>query len=454
MSRTALEYIVMKSRLHQLCLYSLLSIDFVINAKQYILFPKTDYTLVQVQNLAVEYKLDQLAVFKADTGFLPFYVTSEENLEKNMHEISTAFDIEEDQPVSHGLPIARSHHNDKDNQQWDLYAGVTTGLNMGPNEFAPPPVYQHVFEMPEAPSTPVPWHLQRIVSRTVPENRNEKYVYNKPKTCHTNEKVVVDTYIVDTGIDVAHPQFGGRATWLANFADTINTDCNNHGTHVAGLVGSQRYGVCVDAKLYAVKVLDCQGSGSISGVLKGIEYAFRQHVAKERAEKGKRSIKSILNMSLGGPKSQALNKAVEYCLQHNQHFYIVVAAGNENKDSCTVSPASARGMLSIMASDSTDFRGWFSNWGKCAHVYAPGVDIESTIPGGKTATYSGTSMASPIVAGVLNHYLHMYPTKNQSEIIKLFANLATKGVIKYDKQNTVNNLVYLKRNITVCTVLE
>ncbi|NDC95076.1 hypothetical protein EB077_07215 [bacterium] len=115
------------------------------------------------------------------------------------------------------------------------------------------------------------WHLQRITG-----SNSQYYRYNTTGSCHTNPNVIVNTYILDTGIDVTHPQFGGRAKWLTNFADTLDTDCQGHGTHVAGLVGSKDYGVCVDANLFAVKVLDCNGSGSLSGVIKGIEFVYKQ----------------------------------------------------------------------------------------------------------------------------------------------------------------------------------
>jgi subtilisin family serine protease len=286
----------------------------------------------------------------------------------------------------------------------------------------------------------VPWHLDRITKRNLP--LNQSWPYAQPGSCHVNADVTIDTYIVDTGIDVNHPEFGGRAHWGANFVDNTDTDCNNHGTHVAGLVGSKSYGVCADSSLYAVKVLSCDGSGSLSGVIQGIEWAYKQHIEKSKSS-GK-VVKSVINMSLGGGFSNAINLAVENCLK-NQHFYIVVAAGNENQSACKSSPASAKSVITVMASDSDDNRAWFSNWGPCADIFAPGVDIISTIPNDSTAKYSGTSMASPVMTGVLNHYIDMYPNLNQKQLLDVVKKTATKDVMKNLKGQTNNLLAFLHR---------
>jgi cerevisin len=256
----------------------------------------------------------------------------------------------------------------------------------------------------------------------------------------------IDTYIVDTGIDITHPEFEGRATWGSNFADSKDTDCNNHGTHVSGLVGSLSYGVCTDANLIAVKVLDCNGSGSTSSVIKGIEWAFNSHLQKSKNDTGGKTVKSIINMSLGGGYSRALNKALETTVRNN-NFYVVVAAGNENEDACNASPASSKSILTVMASDMDDNRAWFSNWGKCANIYAPGVNVLSTIPNNQFASYSGTSMASPVTAGVLNHYLDMFPSYNMKQIMEAISKYSSHNVIQGgSKPSTVSNLIYLSRS--------
>ncbi|NBU34048.1 S8 family peptidase [bacterium] len=267
-----------------------------------------------------------------------------------------------------------------------------------------------------------PWHRQRIVKDT-PVYNADPYPYREPGSCYmTASNVTIDTYIVDTGIDVTHPQFGGRATWLANFADKTQLDCQGHGTHVAGLVGSRDYGVCVDARLFAVKVLDCNGSGRLSGVIKGIDFVYRRHIKKKKT-------KSIINMSLGGGKSRALDNVVNRVVTGSSDFFVVVAAGNENEDACQGSPSGAQHAFTVMASDRSDKRAYFSNWGECCDIYSPGVDILSTIPGG-TDVYSGTSMASPIVAGVVGMFISRYPNLENYKLLETMYKQGTQNVIK------------------------
>lgn len=273
----------------------------------------------------------------------------------------------------------------------------------------------------------VPWHLDRIVKRKLPLNNEFPYEY-----CNTDTK----NYIIDTGIDITHSNFNGRAKFGANFINDIDTDENGHGTHCAGLIGSIGYGVCKDANLIAVKVLDKQGSGTLSGVIKGIEYVFNEY-NKDKM------VKSIISMSLGGGYSKILNEAVESCIEQSDYIYFVVASGNENDNSCNVSPASANGVISVMASDINDNKAWFSNFGKCSDIYSPGVDIISTIPNEKYASYSGTSMSTPQIAGVLNHYLNKYPKDTFKELKKRILNDSTKNVIIGNKKDTNNFLIYL-----------
>ncbi|NBO98913.1 MAG: S8 family peptidase [Proteobacteria bacterium] len=288
----------------------------------------------------------------------------------------------------------------------------------------------------EVKSLTVPWHLERITN-AAPVYNNTVYKYNTKGSCHTGS-TQINTYVLDTGIDIWNPQFGGRAQFVANFADDKDLDCQGHGTHVAGLIGSHDYGVCVDARLFAVKVLDCNGSGSLSGVIRGIDYVARN-------ARGKPNVKSIINMSLGGGYSRALNKAVDDAVKSSCDLYIVAAAGNENMDACTGSPSSAEHAFTVMASDKGDNRAWFSNYGKCATVYSPGVDVLSTIPGNKTAVYSGTSMATPITVGILNHFIDMFPNLPNYKVLALLVKNAIK-VVKGRKYNLAK-LVHLDRNV-------
>lgn len=366
-----------------------------VSCQNYILTPKESGN-VNVQSISNEHHLKMFV----DFGDLQMYTVSKENLMMYKSTLTQFYHIEEDMPIS---------------------------LNK-----------QNVFIKKS-----IPWHLNRVTSQKL--STNDTFVYSQPGSCHVNSDVQIDTYIVDTGIDIAHSEFNGRAVWGANMVDSQNTDCNSHGTHVAGLVGSMHYGGCVDARLHAVKVLDCEGSGTLSGVIRGIEWVFKQHARMTKMNS--KRVKSIINMSLGGGFSRAVNTAVEYALNNDENFYVVVAAGNEDSDACKTSPASAKGVLTVMASANDDSRAWFSNWGKCSDVYAPGVDIMSTIPNGKTAVYSGTSMASPVMVGVLNHYLDMYPDMNMNDIKNKILEEGTKNIILNNKKNTKNVLVYLDKNL-------
>jgi cerevisin len=293
----------------------------------------------------------------------------------------------------------------------------------------------------------IPWHLSRINQRDLP--LNDTYLYNSTGSCHTNPNVKINTYVVDTGIDVEHSDFEGRATWLKNFADDEDIDCQSHGTHCAGLVGSRHFGVCKDANLFAIKVLDCRGYGTYTSILKGLDYVRKHHV--EQLDKLHKQnfdeeikLRSVVSMSLGGSYSRILNKVVEK-LVDNGDIYVVVAAGNESNDACKVSPASAEGVLTVMASDVDDNRAYFSNYGECANIYSPGVDIMSTIPDNKHAKYSGTSMSTPQIVGVLNHYLDMFPDLTSKELFEKLLNDATKDHIQDNEDDTNNLLAYLHR---------
>lgn len=372
-------------------------------ALDYILTPKypsfTRFMPLDFVELADDYNLESIAEFEDFT----VYKTSEENMERHRNTFEFLFHVEEDQIIT------------LDKMYLDFHSYKSSSAE---------------------------WHLDRITKHKLPLDGN--FPYSEPGMCHRNKDVLINTYVVDTGIDITHPQFEGRASWGANFVDDIDTDCNGHSTHVAGIIGGKDYGVCVDANLIAVKVLDCQGSGSLSGVIKGIEWVFNQH--KMTTRMSSKVVKSIINMSLGGGYSYAINRAVEACLEKDQNFYIVVAAGNENSDSCSTSPASAPSVLTVMASDARDNRAYFSNFGKCSDIYAPGVDILSSIPNGGTARYSGTSMGAPQISGALNHFIDMYPEQNMKQIKKTISKQATKGVIHGDKPSTKNLLVYLHRN--------
>nr|BAE91901.1 Proteinase B [Ogataea minuta] len=281
-----------------------------------------------------------------------------------------------------------------------------------------------------------PWGLSRISHREPLSLGNfNEYVYDDLAGDG------VTAYVIDTGINVKHEQFGGRAEW----GKTIPTgdddiDGNGHGTHCAGTIGSEDYGVSKNSKIVAVKVLRSNGSGSMSDVIKGVEFAANDHVAKSKAKKdGFKG--STANMSLGGGKSPALDLAVNAAVKAGLHF--AVAAGNDNADACNYSPAAAENAVTVGASTLSDSRAYFSNYGKCVDIFAPGLNILSTYIGSDTATatLSGTSMASPHVCGLLTYFLSLQP-----ESSSLFSSAAIspaqlkKNLIKFGTKNVLSEI--------------
>lgn len=246
------------------------------------------------------------------------------------------------------------------------------------------------------------WGLSRIVHEKIAEGL-ESEVYR-----HSHNAKDIIAYIIDTGIEIGHPEFENRATWGANFADTTDTDCNGHGTHVAGTIGGVDYGVAKKVTLVAIKVLACSGSGTNAGVIQGVDFAVSDCKAKGKLNK------CVANMSLGGGISNALDDAVDNAVAAGVGF--AVAAGNSNQDACLSSPARSKSAITVAASyydfqsatydeeslsgKYVDIRSYFSNYGSCVDIIAPGQQITSSWINNGYATISGTSMASPHVAGV------------------------------------------------------
>jgi len=235
----------------------------------------------------------------------------------------------------------------------------------------------------------------------------------------------VDVYVVDTGINTDHVEFEGRASWGKTIPQDVDEDGNGHGTHCAGTIASRKYGVAKAANVIAVKVLGSNGSGSMSDVVGGVVWAADAAKKKfdaakaEFAATGKTKHKgSVANMSLGGGKSQALDDAVNKAVDNGLHF--AVAAGNDNRDACSYSPAAAEKAVTVGASTLGDERAYFSNYGSCVDVFAPGLNILSTYIGSTTATstLSGTSMASPHTAGLLAYLLSLYPSNTFNPDLK------------------------------------
>ncbi|KAF7428899.1 serine protease [Pleurotus ostreatus] len=257
-----------------------------------------------------------------------------------------------------------------------------------------------------------PWGLARISHRSkLGFSTFTKYLYDDEGGDG------VDVYVIDTGININHVEFEGRAFWGKTIPQNdVDEDGNGHGTHCAGTIASRKYGVAKKANVYAVKVLGSNGSGSMSDVVAGVTWAAESALAKkdqaarELAATGKTSHKgSVASMSLGGGKSPALDRAVNAAVDSGIHFS--VAAGNDNRDACNYSPAAAEKAVTVGASTLGDDRAYFSNHGPCVDVFAPGLNILSTWNSGPTAvaTLSGTSMACPHVAGLLAYFLSIYP---------------------------------------------
>lgn len=264
------------------------------------------------------------------------------------------------------------------------------------------------------------WGLDRIDQRNRPLNGT--YVY-------TSTGSGVTAYIIDTGIQTSHSQFGGRAAVAFDALGGNGQDCNGHGTHVAGTVGSATYGVAKGVALRAVRVLNCSGSGTTSGVISGMNWVASHHVAK-----------SVANMSLGGGASSAMNTAANNLASSG--VFLAVAAGNSNANACNSSPSGAANVTSVAASTSTDAKASFSNFGSCVHLYAPGQSITSTWLNGGTNTISGTSMASPHVTGVAALYKATFGDASFSTIRSWLTTNATSGVISGNPSGTPNRLLY------------
>ena len=270
------------------------------------------------------------------------------------------------------------------------------------------------------------WGIDRIDQANLPLSGT--YVYNATGAG-------VKAYIIDTGINVAHNEFGGRAI---NGHDAIDgslpaADCNGHGTHVAGTVGGTTYGVAKGVTLVAVRVLDCAGSGTDAGVIAGIDWVTADHAAGAPA---------VANMSLGGGASTALDDAVRRSITDGVTY--ALASGNDNLNACNGSPARVAEGITVNSSTSTDARSSFSNWGTCTDIFAPGSSITSAWYSSNTATntISGTSMATPHVAGAAALYLQGNTTASPATVANALISNATLNKITSPGTGSPNRLLY------------
>jgi subtilisin family serine protease len=242
----------------------------------------------------------------------------------------------------------------------------------------------------------------------------------------------VHAYVIDTGINTKHEEFEGRiGEGFSSIKKGGIEDCNAHGTHVSSTVGGTKYGVAKKVTIHPVRVLDCKGSGYTSGVVEGVQWVADHH--KKPA---------VANMSLGGGVSRTLDIAVKDAIKKGVTF--VVAAGNENRDACKGSPSGVKEAITVGASDADDERAYFSNYGDCVDIFAPGVQIMGAWKGNKDAykEISGTSMASPAVAGAAAIYLGMENGATTKEVERWIKKKATKEIIG-DAESKLNDLLYV-----------
>lgn len=267
------------------------------------------------------------------------------------------------------------------------------------------------------------WGLDRIDQKTLPLNSAYSYLQTGSGTT---------AYIVDTGILSTHQQFSGRVLsgYTAISDGNGTTDCNGHGTHVAGTVGGSTYGVAKNVSLVPIRILGCDGSGASSNVIAGLDWILKN---------GKKP--AVVNMSLGGGASTSLDSAVENLF--NNGYVMVVAAGNSNTDACSSSPARVSKAITVAATDNTDTRASYSNYGSCVDIFAPGSQINSSWIGNNTATkiLNGTSMATPHVAGVVAEMLQSTPNATPQTISTNLLNQASSNVVK-NPSGSPNRLLY------------
>ena len=275
-----------------------------------------------------------------------------------------------------------------------------------------------------ATQTSATWGIDRIDQRNLP--RDSTYNYNFDGTG-------VHAYIIDTGMRLTHSQYSGR---VGNGFDAITTggnaaDCHGHGTHVAGTVGGNTWGVAKKATLHPVRVLDCTGYGSDAQVIAGLDWVTANHVKP-----------AVANMSLGGEASQALDDAVERMIAAG--VVTAVAAGNDSGNACSYSPARTPNALTVGSTTSSDARSSFSNYGTCLDIFGPGSSITSASYSSDTAStsMSGTSMASPHVAGVAALYLQANPTATPAQTMAALTTNATPSKVTSPGTGSPNLLLY------------
>ena len=283
-----------------------------------------------------------------------------------------------------------------------------------------------VFKSNATTQTNATWGLDRSDQRNLPLNST----YNADGNAQG-----VPVYVVDTGVLASHQDFAGRvkAGYTAVSDGNGTTDCNGHGTHVAGTIAGTKYGIAKSASIIPVRVLDCNGSRTTSTVIAGLDWVASQNPRN-----------AVVNLSLGGGTSTALDDAINRVV--NKDIVVVVAAGNNNADACNYSPSRVPAAITVGATTNQDQRANYSNYGKCLDVFAPGSNITSDWYSSNTATAtaSGTSMASPHVAGLAAILRAIYTGENVSQITNRILNKATTNKVTDSQAGSPNRLLYTR----------
>jgi subtilisin family serine protease len=274
-------------------------------------------------------------------------------------------------------------------------------------------------------TNPPSWGLDRIDQRNLPLNQSYSY---------TSTGSGVTAYVVDTGVRISHSTFGGRASNGRDFVDNDNVaqDGNGHGTHVAGTIAGSQYGVAKAAKIVAVRVLDNNGSGTLAGVAAGIDWVAANAVKP-----------AVANLSLGGGANATLDTAVRNAVAKGVTF--AVAAGNSNANASGFSPARVTEAITVGSTDRTDARSSFSNYGSVLDIFAPGRDITSAwnTSDSATSTISGTSMATPAVAGAAARYLSTNRAATPAQVASYLIAQSTPSKVTSPGSGSPNRLLYL-----------